>query len=66
MSRAKMIVEIDEYRFVKYPNGDTINVQYRYSTDDTDLDCFTRYNIGNDFEKFEESCNEYYEYMMRN
>lgn len=62
MANAKMVVEIGEFRFEKYAKASTVNIY----VGETNTDCFTHYNIGTDIEKFEESCEEHYKYMMEN
>lgn len=56
----KMVYEINDLTFVKYPSFNTINVYYR----DNNTDCFTDYTIKDDFEKFKTSCKEYFDYAM--
>ena len=59
VANAKMVVDINEMRFEKYPSSATVNIY----VDGTEVDCFTNYSIGSDFEKFEESCQSHYDYL---
>lgn len=61
MANAKMVLEIGELRFEKYPKSNTVNIYLG----ETNTDCFTDYSIGSDIEKFEESCNETYNEIMK-
>ena len=60
-----MIYQVEELVFQKSPNGNTVNI---YHCDDLDyeIDCFTNYSIGADFDKFEDSCREHYQYLKEN
>lgn len=58
---AKMTYEynyFDEeiFTFKKYPGNGTVNI---YNGSGVEVDMFTNYEIGSDFDKFEESCKEY-------
>lgn len=59
MGNAKMAFEHEEsgYRFEKYPNSGTVNIYF----EGVEVDVFTHYEIGADFDLFEESCMEYVE-----
>ena len=59
MGNAKMVFEHVEsgFRFEKYPNSGTVNIYF----EGTEVDVFTHYEIGSDFDLFEESCLEYVE-----
>jgi hypothetical protein len=54
----KMVVVIEEYTFEKHPKKDAgiVNIYH----EGIEIDCFTHYNIGTDFDLFEQSCLEYY------
>lgn len=58
---ARMSYEFDYYgeetfTFKKYPNAGTVNI---YNGSGVEIDMFTNYDIGSDFDKFEESCKGY-------
>lgn len=50
-----------EYRFEKGPGGNMVNI---YDTEGYEVDVFTDYGIGEDFVKFEESCQEWVDEVM--
>jgi hypothetical protein len=58
----KMVVTIGEYRYERYPNKETGGVNIY--VEDTEVDYFTDYSIGDNFDRFEESCQEHYDAMM--
>jgi hypothetical protein len=60
MGNARMVCYIDEFRFEKFPNSSTVTIY----VDDKEIECFTNYNIGTDFDEFENSCENYYKYMF--
>lgn len=62
MGNSKMVFEHEEsgFRFEKYPNSGTVNIY----VDGHEVDVFTHYEIGADFDLFEESCLEYVEEAM--
>jgi hypothetical protein len=60
MPSAKMVMEIEHMRFEKYPSSNTINIY----VGNKEVDCYTNYEIGSDFEKFEDSCQGHYDYAM--
>lgn len=57
--RELMVIEIDEARFEKHIDGDTVNI-YSVETGE-EFDMFTDYNIGNDTELFKKSCVQTYQ-----
>lgn len=56
---ARMSYKADFYdeviTFEKYPSAGTVNI---YNESGTEIDMFTNYEIGSDFDKFEEACEE--------
>lgn len=58
---AKMKYKLDLYgeegfTFEKYPSAGTVNI---YNDDGIEVDMFTNYEIGDDFNKFEIACEEW-------
>lgn len=55
---AKMTITLDffgeiQYRFQKNPSGGTVNI---LNEEGVEVDMFTNYDIGSDFDVFEEAC----------
>ena len=59
----KMVIEYKGFRFEKYEKSATVNI-YKENEEHA-FNCFTHYEIGTDTEKFKESCNEWYEEILR-